>query len=361
MGPETETKQAPTKPEALANIRDGAPERFVPGIMEGGLIEVEHLSRYHWAAQFASGRRVLDVACGAGYGCVLLAEAGAESVTGVDRSEAVIEAVRPEMPENVRLRGGDIRSLELPDGAFDLVVCFETIEHVEHPRAALAELARVLAPKGVLIVSTPERRLSVGNNPHHLHELTRDELEAELSEHFASVRVWRQEALLSSAIFPERGFTDEAGAEASVCKLTSSRDDLGTYVIGLASRAEPPRAKPLLGVTSRLDILAWQHYLDGAAAHAEHQQQRIDELNDRLIDHAELQDRLLELEQQLLDPDSREHLDAELRELEAERAEEVRILSERIERADRVWRDVQASPSWRLTAPLRALKRLLNR
>ena len=185
MGLETEAGQPSAKPEALANIRDGVPERFVPGILAGALIEVEHLSRYHWAAQFAPGRRVLDVACGAGYGCALLAEAGAESVVGVDRSEGVIEAIAPGMPAGVELQVGDIRSLALPDEAFDLIVCFETIEHVEHPRAALTELARVLAPDGVVIVSTPERRLTGGDNPHHVHELTLEELETELGEHFA--------------------------------------------------------------------------------------------------------------------------------------------------------------------------------
>ena len=360
VGLETEAGQPPANPEALANIREGVPERFVPGIIAGGLIEVEHLSRYHWAAQFAPGRRVLDVACGAGYGCALLAEAGAASVVGVDRSEGLIEAIAPGMPDGVELQVGDIRSLALPDAAFDLIVCFETIEHVEDPRAALTELARVLSPDGLMVVSTPERRLTGGDNPHHLHELTREELESELAERFASVQLFREEAFLSSAIIPDSGFTQAVGDATTVRKLTSVEPGLAAYVIGMASRTELPAARPFLGVTTRMDVITWQKYLDGAAAHAEHQQQRIDELNARLVDHAALQDRLLEVEQKLLEHGSSGHLDAELREQEEEREDEVRVLRERVERADRVWRDVQASPSWRLTRPLRALKSLLT-
>ena len=143
-------------------------------------------------------------------------------------------------------------------------------------------------------------------------------------------------------------------------KLTSVEPGLAAYVIGMASRSELPAARPFVGVTTRMDVIAWQKYLDGAAEHAEYQRQQIEELKARLLDHAELQDRLLELERKLLERGSGGHLDAELREQEEAREDEVRILRERIERADRVWRDVQASPSWRLTRPLRALKSLLK-
>ena len=62
-------------------------ERFVPGVR--GEIWIEHWHRYHFAARLVAGKRVLDVACGEGYGTALLAESAAE-VTGVDLSEAAI-------------------------------------------------------------------------------------------------------------------------------------------------------------------------------------------------------------------------------------------------------------------------------
>jgi SAM-dependent methyltransferase len=344
----------------LANIRDGAPERFIPGLMQGELIEVDHLGRYLWASQFAAGRTVLDIACGAGYGCRMLAEAGAASVVGVDISPSLIEAISPSMPENVEVQAGDILALDLPDGGFDLVVCFETIEHVADTAAALSELTRVLADGGLLIVSTPERRASSGSNPHHLHELTGDELAAALSEQFTNVRVFRQEAFLCSAISPEAGFDDAVAADATVRKLTEVHDDLPAYLIALATDHAAPKVTPLLGITTRMDYLAWQKYLDGAAAWAQHQQQQIDELTTRLADLGALQDRLQELEHRRLPLGGDDPFEAERRAHEDARDDEIRVLSERIERADRMWREVQASPSWRLTKPLRTLKHLLK-
>ena len=85
--------------ESLAGLRDGVPERFVPAEMHGQLVEAEHLARYLWATRFAAGRRVLDAGCGMGYGSVLLAAAGAESVEGVDASEAVIAVAEEQAGE----------------------------------------------------------------------------------------------------------------------------------------------------------------------------------------------------------------------------------------------------------------------
>src|SRR5947209_13622457 len=105
-------------------------ERFVPDQDRGRLIEAEHLARYLWAAQLASGRRVLDAGCGTAYGCRLLAEAGASDVVGVDLAEPVLDAVREQMPSGVTLERADLRELPFPAGGFDLVVCFEVIEHL---------------------------------------------------------------------------------------------------------------------------------------------------------------------------------------------------------------------------------------
>ena len=64
-------------------------EFLVPGQSPAHL-EQDHLERYRFARGFADGRRVLDIACGAGYGSQMLAEAGAETVTGVDLNQDII-------------------------------------------------------------------------------------------------------------------------------------------------------------------------------------------------------------------------------------------------------------------------------
>src|SRR3954447_13222510 len=129
----------------LADLIDGTPGRFVPQEMRGELVEAEHLTRYWYAASLASGRRVLDAGCGLGYGTRILAQAGAAEATGVDLAEAVVEAARADAPE-ATFEVADIRSLPFADGSFDLVVCFEVIEHVDEHARVLSELRRVLAP-----------------------------------------------------------------------------------------------------------------------------------------------------------------------------------------------------------------------
>ncbi len=351
-------RSAQPSPEELATIKDGAPERFVPGIMRGHLIEVEHLARYWWAGQFAPGRRVLDAGCGAAYGTRMLAEAGASEVVGVDMSESVLEAVGHDMPSTVRLETGDVRSLDFPAGAFDLVVCFEVIEHVEKPEEVIEELVRMVSDDGVLIVSTPDRDATINPNPHHLHELTRDELGTMLAERLPHVSLFRQEGYLAAAVAPEDGLTPEAAAGATTRRVPGKNDGVARYVVGLAGRVPLPEARPLIAITDRLELGIWQGVIDSLDAQTRQQRRRIEELEDLLADRPELQERLLEGEQRLA---TTAELERKVQELQAELDREVWTLRERVERADRVLQDVFTSPSWRITAPLRALKRTLVR
>src|SRR3954452_3485544 len=115
----------------LSNRVDGIPERFVPGEAQGELVEAEHLVRYAWAASLARQRRVLDAGCGMGYGTDMLDRAGALSAIGVDIADEVVEVPASQAEAtNLRFVAGDIRELPFEDCSFDLVVCFETIEHI---------------------------------------------------------------------------------------------------------------------------------------------------------------------------------------------------------------------------------------
>ena len=134
-----------------------ADERFVPGTADGELMEVEHFARYRWASQLVAGRRVLDAGCGVGYGSALLADAGAAEVVGLDLSAKAVHAAAQGVPANATFVTGDVHTLAFEDERFDVVVCFEVIEHVEAQDEVIAELARVLAADGVLVVSSPNR------------------------------------------------------------------------------------------------------------------------------------------------------------------------------------------------------------
>jgi SAM-dependent methyltransferase len=135
-------------------------ERVIPGITPDRIWR-DHMSRYEHAAQRVQGKRVLDVACGTGYGADLYLRAKATSVEGLDiDGEAIRHATKTYGRNGLRFQEGSIEALPFADHSFDLVTCFETIEHVDRPEVALAELRRVLRPQGELLVSTPNRRVT---------------------------------------------------------------------------------------------------------------------------------------------------------------------------------------------------------
>jgi len=121
----------------------------------------DHLERYRFVLQYARSKDVLDIACGSGYGShMLLKEGKAKTVLGVDYSSMNIDyCCENYKDENLHFKQGDIRSLHL-EQKFDFIVCFETIEHVEQFREAFKCLFGVLKDDGILIISTPNRRIT---------------------------------------------------------------------------------------------------------------------------------------------------------------------------------------------------------
>jgi SAM-dependent methyltransferase len=134
-----------------------------------------HLAAYRWAARRAAGRSVLDAGCGEGYGARLLAD-GAASVVGIDRPAAVATARRRHARPNLTFEEVDLGELATLGRRFEMVVSFQVIEHVEDPVGYLRALATAVAPGGTLAVTTPNRLMSVGENPYHLREWTAPEL-----------------------------------------------------------------------------------------------------------------------------------------------------------------------------------------
>ena len=162
-------------------------EQVVPGEVDPDLFN-EHRARYLFAQQFSSGKKVLDAACGTGYGSALLGEK-ATVVFGVDiSSDAILYARQHYRGTNLHFGRCDCLALAFPSGWFDVVVAFEIIEHLENPEAFVAELRRVLPPAGVLLLSTPNRLYYTEErgevNPFHQHEFSYSELQQLLSSLF---------------------------------------------------------------------------------------------------------------------------------------------------------------------------------
>jgi ubiquinone/menaquinone biosynthesis C-methylase UbiE len=164
------------------------PERLVPGTVEWEVLEAEHRQRYDYFADRCKGLRVLDVACGVGYGSQLLAQRGAAAVTGMDISADAIACARKQFAHpHVEFITGDATSLVGIGRPFDAAVSFETIEHLSDPESLLREVRRVLTPAGFFACSTPNRdyaRRSGPPNPYHLCEWSYAEFETAFARHF---------------------------------------------------------------------------------------------------------------------------------------------------------------------------------
>ena len=147
-------------------------------------IWLDHIARYEFASTYVRGKLVLDIACGTGYGSKILWDGGAAKVFGVDVStEAINFALNKYKNERLEFRAGDIGSIDFAANYFDVVVCFETIEHVKNQERALSELLRVLKPDGLLIISSPNREVTSPskslreppNSPYHVMEYSSKE------------------------------------------------------------------------------------------------------------------------------------------------------------------------------------------
>ena len=179
-------------------------ERYTPECV--GELAYEHWHRYAFARRLAGGRRVLDAACGEGYGAALLAEVAAD-VLGVDLDGTAVAHAedRYEGRANLAFEQGDVRAmLRLQPGRFDVITCFGLLEHVAQPERVLAGLERLLAPDGVLLVSTPDARRPPEEGPEDERaefELTGPDFETLLAQHFPARRLYRQKLMFQSVLW----------------------------------------------------------------------------------------------------------------------------------------------------------------
>jgi SAM-dependent methyltransferase len=142
------------------------------------LIATEHLHRYQLAAELCEGARVLDLACGSGYGSRILRERAA-AVTGVDNDAGTIDAAKATVGQetDIEFVAADaveyLRSLALDD--LDAIVCFEGIEHFPDPELAFGALVRFAEAGKRLIVSVPNSRAFREQNEFHVTDFGYEE------------------------------------------------------------------------------------------------------------------------------------------------------------------------------------------
>jgi SAM-dependent methyltransferase len=177
---------------------DGVPpleltgERTLPDVPAENYWYRRHLVVYEWIAARTAGMRVIDMACGEGYGAALLAR-DAASVIGVDANPEAHEHARLRYPAaNLRFERGLIETFSEPA---DAVVFLQTIEHLREPAAALEHFRALVGSQGVVYVSTPNvltlapAGAARSGNPWHVHEYRQDEFARLCESCFSSVEL----------------------------------------------------------------------------------------------------------------------------------------------------------------------------
>lgn len=356
-------------------------ERFVPELP--GQIALEHMHRYLAASEIASGKEVLDIACGEGYGSSILAQ-HARKVIGVDISvETVQHARKRYTQDNIEFIAGSCTDIPLPDASIDLVVSFETIEHIAEHDQMMKEIKRVLRPDGALIISSPDKYHysdEAGyHNPFHAKELYLHEFKKLLETYFQNISLSGQRVTYGSNIF-----SNQPAARVASYYQEDEVIEYGpgvlrpVYRIAIASDAQLPEIassvleKPVKEANIVKDLYTvvadHQRVIDELneliRQAATDRQQILDEFSllNRQFTHrqalinsltsqlAESETRLQAMELEAFDRETRieslsEQVNDRIRENENLKAELSRLQDEIVEYA--------SSDSWRITRPLR--------
>jgi|CXWL01.1.fsa_nt_gi 2-polyprenyl-3-methyl-5-hydroxy-6-metoxy-1,4-benzoquinol methylase len=207
---------------------------------------IEHLHRYAIAMDLVHNKKVLDIACGEGYGSRLLA-GNASHVTGVDINDNIISKAKEKyQKQNLQFLTGTIENIPAADKQFEIVVSFETLEHITDHERMISEIKRVLQQGGMLVISTPDKKnysdRTGYKNPFHVKELYQQEFSALLHKHFKNVQILNQQITLSSVITSENGFGLEI-YKGDYKEIKNDTGDNRLYCIAFASDEPLPPIK----------------------------------------------------------------------------------------------------------------------
>jgi len=334
--------------------QEQAPERFVPEEMRGQLVQAEQIARYRWAASLCSGRRVLDAGCGVGYGSELLGRAGASEVVALDISEAALELAKSAVSTGVTCELGDVGSLSHADDSFDVVVCFELIEQVDELEPVLDELARVLRPDGLLLISTPNRDRDLPGDPRHQRELARSELQAVLDARFGSARIVSQHVMLASVIGGPCSTRSE-GAESERVAEAEPEDE--THLLAMAGAELPSEPGPMVILARFAEARRWLDHIELQKRFIDDQTRQLEDFAGRDMDRRVALERLVEAEQRVAGLRTQE---ADLEQMRQELATANEKLASASVELNQL-RSMASSRSWQLATWLRRIAAQVRR
>lgn len=212
----------------------------------GAYSMTHHLHRYAIAAGLCSGKIVVDVASGEGYGTHLIAQS-AHHVTGIDIAEmAVKHASDKYKRKNLEFRLGSASNIPLADSSVDIVISFETIEHHDKHHEMLAEIKRILKPSGLMVLSSPDKLYytDIPNqiNPFHVKELYEEELKDLVKTYFSNMSLYGQKVVSGSLVCSLDGGPSNCRIFSGDATLVKESNHIvgSQYLICLASDVDLP-------------------------------------------------------------------------------------------------------------------------
>jgi ubiquinone/menaquinone biosynthesis C-methylase UbiE len=198
-------------------------ERLIVKGNEQTLTYGEHLSRYSSVLRLVKGKVVLDIASGTGYGSQMIAQ-HAKQVIGVDYSpEAVTYSKKHYSAPNLMYMVGDAHHLDVADHSVDVVVSFETIEHLADPTKFVKEVKRVLKKDGIFVASTPNDAEFMEGNVFHIHEFEFPELKRLIKANFDHYQFYYQGTWFTAGLLGEQAFTRPMASQPIVVHKTFSQ------------------------------------------------------------------------------------------------------------------------------------------
>lgn len=204
----------------------------------------EHLHRYAIVLEMVKDKNVLDIACGEGYGTNILSKK-AKHITGVDIDQPTIEKAKNKYKStNIEFVCSSALHTPFPDNNFELITCFETIEHLDNHSSFIKELKRILRPDGVLIISTPEKSvysdLPGYKNPFHIKELYGHEFKSLIRSYFNNSSFFTQYSFTGSVVQKEEPENFSTFYKGDYTGIEQSGNLLHCYWIAVAADTEIP-------------------------------------------------------------------------------------------------------------------------
>ena len=356
--------------ESIESVSDASEfnlERVLPNDERTKFLFQEHTIRYLFASQFTTSKSVLDAACGSGYGSAILSKSGATKVVGIDNSSEAIEYCEKNYKkENLEFKKDNCEKITL-DTTFDVVVSFETIEHLKFQDNFLTEVKRVLKDDGIFIVSTPNTDTYPSDNPFHYKEFTESEFKLFLGKYFSNITIFYQYYPSSMAISKPADimndlkinfFNAETYQIDDISKKFNLDNSDGLFFVAICSN------NPIANIDNKLYL--YSSTINQLSSPEEHELTHLDELrnlNQKKDENLKKFENETDRYIKTFEKKAEHHMD-ELRELNMKKDEDLHHLrhlnqkkDEDIEHLRNIIKQIHESPSWKLIKKIDFLKK----